>query len=471
MIGKVDETKVHRPTSPIDEQRFMQDVCLVSCSQPSPGITPMDFLRQSKGKERFYWEDGRHSVAFAGFGVTANLMGWGKDRFTSIQRQARDLFRDAVLFIPDQPLAGPRLFGGFAFRDDFAPDNTWSVFNPAHFVLPHYQITQIDGESWMTINALIQLDEDPLGSVAQLREALAARYEILRENNKNLPSDSNFPKAVAVNYPMPYTIWEQKIIHATQHMKTAELNKVVLSRVCEIRLEERVDVDSALDYLNQHYANCYRFLFEPRPFHSFYGATPELLAEVTRSSLVTMSLASSIRRGQTPAEDDALIQELLNDPKERYEHALVVDSLRRRLAEISSHVEIPEEPTILRLSNIQHLYTPIFAQLPNPDGVLPVIEALHPTPALGGSPRHLAMDFISEAEPVPRGWYAAPIGCIDHNLDGIFGVAIRSAVSQEKRVWLYAGAGIVTDSIPQKEWDETALKFKPMLNALRLEIN
>ncbi|MCH7660773.1 MAG: chorismate-binding protein, partial [Euryarchaeota archaeon] len=99
-------------------------------------------------------------------------------------------------------------------------------------------------------------------------------------------------------------------------------------------------------------------------------------------------------------------------------------------------------------------------------GVLPIIETLHPTPAMGGSPRHLAMDFIRAAEPVPRGWYAAPIGWIDRHLDGEFGVAIRSAVCRDKRVWMYAGGGIVADSLPQKEWDEIALKFRPMLDAL-----
>ena len=98
--------------------------------------------------------------------------------------------------------------------------------------------------------------------------------------------------------------------------------------------------------------------------------------------------------------------------------------------------------------------------------MLPLLEALHPTPAMGGVPQAQAMDYIAQAEPVPRGWYASPVGWIDHNLDGAFAVAIRSAVSQNERVWLYAGAGIVADSIPQKEWDETALKFKPMLGAL-----
>ncbi len=100
--------------------------------------------------------------------------------------------------------------------------------------------------------------------------------------------------------------------------------------------------------------------------------------------------------------------------------------------------------------------------------MLTLVEAQHPTPALGGSTRDLALDFIRHAEPVPRGWYAGPIGWIDANMDGEFGVGIRSAVAQDRRVWLYAGAGIVAESDPQKEWLETALKFQPMFSALGL---
>ena len=159
----------------------------------------------------------------------------------------------------------------------------------------------------------------------------------------------------------------------------------------------------------------------------------------------------------------------LNDPKERHEHALVVETLRERLEPLTSELSVPDEPQILKLSNVLHLHTPIEGRLKAKSGVLPVIEKLHPTPAMGGKPRDLALDFIRKAEPVPRGWYAAPIGWIDSDLDGTFGVAIRSAVSQDKRVWLYAGVGIVADSQPQREWDETALKFRPMLGALGIE--
>lgn len=435
---------------------------LISYSLPCPGLSARNFLRQALGSERFYWNQG--GVIFAGIGVAAELMAWGKDRFQTIQQKATDLFHDAVV-IGDENLAAPRLFGGFAFREDFAPDNTWAVFTPAHFILPHYQLTQYGGQSWLTLNVHIQPEDNPQEILPQLQEALRTRIELLLDART---PESEIVKSAPlhVNYPMPYETWEQIITEATHTIKTGDLKKVVLSRVCEIRFAERVNVDSALAYLDERYPECYRFLFEPRPYHAFYGATPELLAKVEGSSITTMGLAGSIRRGTTPDEDERYGQELLNDPKERHEHALVVQAVQERLGALTSELHVPDAPCIYKLSNIQHLHTPIEGQLKQPMGILPVAEALHPTPALGGTPRHLAMEFIRSAEPVPRGWYAAPIGWIDYQLDGEFGVAIRSAVSQDRRVWLYAGGGIVADSIPKKEWEETALKFKPMLNAL-----
>jgi menaquinone-specific isochorismate synthase len=228
-------------------------------------------------------------------------------------------------------------------------------------------------------------------------------------------------------------------------------------------------VDGALAYLNEQYNDCYRFLFEPRPFHAFFGATPELLAKVEGQILTSMALAGSIRRSADPLEDASLGQQLLNSAKDRHEHELVVYSILERLAPLTDKLEIAPQPGVYKLNNIQHLSTPVRARLLNADGILPIAELLHPTPAMGGTPRRLAMKVIRDAEPVTRGWYAAPVGWIDVNLDGAFAVAIRSAVAQERRAWLYAGAGIVADSEPEKEWEETGLKFRPMLEALANE--
>ncbi len=127
---------------------------LVSVSQPAPGLDALDFLRQAQGQARFYWND-HDPITFAGAGIATEIFAWGENRYEAIQHKARALFAGALVSDEAEPLAVPRLFGGFAFRDDFVPDNTWSNFHPAHFVLPHYQLLQHGREAWLTINAQI----------------------------------------------------------------------------------------------------------------------------------------------------------------------------------------------------------------------------------------------------------------------------------------------------------------------------
>lgn len=440
---------------------------LLSYSQPSPGVDMAGFLRHARGQARVYWQDGQDPVAFAGFGLAAELFAWGDGRFLDIQRQAKALFHDAVHYDSGQPLAAPRLMGGFAFRDDFAPDYAWSSFHPAHFILPHYQLVQVNGDTWLTINAILPRDESAQANLPMLQEAWQARYELLKNKTGYRQSPIPNPKSKISNlrYPMPYDAWEAMLNAAISRIHAGDFQKVVLARVAEARFVQQIDVDSAIAYLNTHYAGCYRFLFEVRPLHAFFGATPELLVQTTGQRVETVALAGSMRRGATPEEDAALAAELLHSAKNRHEQQLVVESIQRRLHHAVHTLHIPE-PTIYPLNNIQHIHTPIVGVLREATGVLPLVERLHPTPALGGSPRRAALDFLRAAEPVPRGWYGAPVGWIDHTLDGKFAVAIRSAVTQENRVWLYAGAGIVADSEPQKEWEETGLKFRPMLEAL-----
>jgi isochorismate synthase len=180
-----------------------------------------------------------------------------------------------------------------------------------------------------------------------------------------------------------------------------------------------------------------------------------------------MALAGSAARGQTPDEDETLAAALLASAKDRHEHELVVAAVRAHLAEAADELTTPSAPVVLRLRNIQHLLTLIAGRLRQPgDGALQLARRLHPTPAMGGVPPERALAFLRHAEPVPRGWYAAPIGWIDSALDGVFAVGIRSAITQHDRAWLYAGAGIVAGSSPEREWAETALKFRPMLGAL-----
>ena len=464
---------------------------LVSLFVPAPELDVDLFLRGSYGQERFYWSEpnsAENPMTLAGLGIAAEINippvldnaektpALSGHRFSAIARKAGDLFEQAIVLPIDwmpadgindnwrQHLARPRLFGGFSFQDNFIPDNTWSVFNPAQFVLPHYQFVQIADGSFLTINALVAWDENIAGCHGGLRDALLARLTLV------LPQDDRSISMADINYPMSAGSWAKMIDRTTQSIQNGELEKVVLSRVCEIRTEQPIDAAATLPYLNQNYSDCYRFFFEPTPHNAFFGATPELLIRKKSGDITTMALAGSSARGQSPPEDAELAQQLISSEKNRHEHQLVVDTIKGNLQNITVDLRFPPEPDMLKLSNIQHLFTPISGRLCDPDtSILTLVSLLHPTPAMGGVPAGAALSCLRSLEPVPRGWYAAPIGWFDVQGDGEFAVAIRSAVSQYARAWLYAGAGIVGDSDADQEWAETALKFRPMLGALGVQ--
>ena len=465
-----------------DEYSAARHGRLVSASRPVTDLPFESFLRAAKGQERFFWRDGKQHITFAGTGVAAHLIGYGRSRIAAVQRQAREIFSSAETRLatrhrkaPKSELALPRLFGGFAFREDFAPDLTWTGFHPGHFILPHYQFVTQDGHGWLTINALLSPEEDAAAVFPLLEEALDARADLLTREQNGLESqeaeapfqDGEVGQAgVEIDYPLPYGAWAQLVESARRTFDSTPLQKVVLSRIAQLRAQHPFRIGQMLTRLCEEYPDCFSFLFEPQPGHAFLGATPELLVRVEGERLKTMALAGSIQRGRSAGGDAALAAALLASSKDRYEHGLVVNALRDILQPMCGELTIAAEPTVLSFSNIQHLYTPVEARLKSGTGVLPLVEALHPTPAMGGTPRELGMAFIQANEPTLRGWYAAPVGWIDSNMDGAFAVAIRSAVVQKERAWAYAGAGIVPDSVAQAEWEETKWKFQPIIRSV-----
>ncbi len=436
---------------------------LLACSIPANGLSLRGFLAAADGQARFYWESANAAVSIAGSGTAVELIAWGEGRYRQIETYARELFAGAHLASADNQLTRPRLFGGFAFRYDFTPDNTWSIYAPAIFALPHYQLASSGDQTWLTINAQIPPEEKPEALLPDIQSALAEKLAQLQASERERPHVKQSARQ-SIHYPMDYDAWARMIQSATERIRAGELNKVVLARAAELRFAGRIRPLPVLRYLAEHYADCYRFLFEPRPYHAFYGASPELLAAVQGKQLRTMALAGSIGRGENAEEDQTLGAALMGSAKDRYEHQIVVEKMRARLAPFTAALESSPRQ-LLKLSNIQHLHTGIHGALESDLGILPLVEALHPTPALGGDPREDALPLIRELEPIPRGWYGAPVGWIDARLDGEFAVAIRSAVAQENRAWIYAGSGIVAESQPKSEWEESALKFRPMLDA------
>lgn len=177
-------------------------------------------------------------------------------------------------------------------------------------------------------------------------------------------------------------------------------------------------------------------------------------------------LAGSIKRGENQQEDDRLGKELLHDEKNLAEHDFVVKMIHDSFLSSCSDVKKPAGPQLYKTKSVQHLYTPITGHLKTSASLFDLIEKLHPTPALGGAPQQKAVEVIADIEPMTRGWYAAPIGWMDGRENGEFVVAIRSGLIEGKSARLFAGCGIVEDSDPQSEYEETQIKLKPMISAL-----
>ena len=185
------------------------------------------------------------------------------------------------------------------------------------------------------------------------------------------------------------------------------------------------------------------------PEAAFLGASPELLVRRTGGTAATVALAGSARRSADPAVDDHLGEQLLHSAKDRDEHAIVARRIGRRLAPLSVWVEAAPEPVVIKVANIQHLATPIHAQLAESRSALELAALLHPTPAVGPEPRgERGEAMIAELEGMDRGWYAGPVGWMDAAEDGEFCVALRSALLRDRTAHLYAGAGIVAGSDP-----------------------
>lgn len=427
---------------------------------------------QSVSEPRLVWSAPTESTV-VGWGAAATLTADGPDRFTAIREAAETLFSSGNVHAGTEA-ARPRLFGGFSFHDgatgeELTPhtavdEQPWSAFPNARFVFPRKQVTYTDTGAWLTVNAV-----GPEVSPAAVETTL----EAARDRLSALPSTLGYdprPGILETHRTTTREAWRKSVTEATDRIASGELEKVVLAQALAATLRREPSIGDTLSRLTESYPSCYRFLVEPDAPErvSFFGATPERLVSVHGRTVRTAALAGTTGRGETPAEDEWLADELMSDPKNVHEHELVAETIREQLEPFAASVSVADR-VVKRLATVQHLHTPITAELADDEHVLSLVEALHPTPAVGGLPPEVALETIRRTEPFDRGWYAAPVGWIDAAGNGTFAVALRSAVAANRTATLFAGVGIVEDSDPDEEWDEIELKYRPILEELEAD--
>ncbi len=436
---------------------------LVSEVQKIDPIEPLSFFFSGSEKyfgERFFWKDASSQSFLVGLGICQQFeTDQVTDRFNYVQNEWKRFIENSIIFNPFSHMGvGPALFGGFSFDPLKTKTALWSNYSNSLFHIPKYMLSIIEGQAYLTTNILCTEDDD----TSMVEQVWQERERLLLTANRSF---SFYRSQLERTEEIQPEAWKKTVDAIVDELKEGPLKKVVLARELRLHFNEPVQVEKVLENLFSEQPDSFIFAFESEG-DCFVGASPERLLKKNGNDVFTTCLAGSIKRGKTLEEDKVLGADILADQKNLIEHQYVVDMIKEAMSEVCTEVILPNQPQLMKMRDIQHLYTPVIGKTDDDASLLQIIERLHPTPALGGLPKKEAVEKIREVELLDRGFYAAPIGWLDYRGNGEFAVAIRSGLIQGNEASLFAGCGVVADSDSESEYLETNIKFRPMLTAL-----
>jgi menaquinone-specific isochorismate synthase len=380
-----------------------------------------------------------HGAGLAGWGEAVRVtLPAGDDRFTAGEKWLRSVFDAAE--VDDRVRvrgSGPVAFGTFTF--DASSDG--SVLIVPRTVLGR----DGRGRAWLT--TVTERSEVPPTWPPPANPGLAA------------PTDLSWRDG-----SLPGPRWEQAVAEAVAAIRAGGLRKVVLARDVFATADEPIDARVLLRRLALRYPDCFTFSCD-----GMIGATPELLVRRAGNHLSALVLGGTLPRGTDPAQDKALGEELLASAKNNEEHAYAVDSIREALGPLCQALDVEARPSLLKFPNLQHLGTRVRGVLADgttPRSALALAAAMHPPAAVCGTPPGTALELIRDLEHMDRERYAGPVGWVDADGNGEWGIALRCGQLSGRTARLFAGCGIVAGSEPAAELAETLVKLQPMRGAL-----
>ena len=395
----------------------------------------------------------RRGEGHLGFGECARFTVTGADRFIEAEAWWKQLTLDAeVVDTLQHPGTGPLAFGAFAFSRTSSYES--------RLIVPEIVVGIRDGRAWAT-----QLTMDGTQpSERELRAAVGrwtAPLPVTQANGKHLTVRSG---------RLGEQRWMAAVASGVRHIRAGELEKLVLARDVVVEDDGGIPRDRVLRRLASAYRDCWVYGVD-----GLVGATPEMLIQVEGRTAQARVLAGTLDRREADGAGPGYAERVLaGSAKQRHEHQIAIESLTTALEPFSEALNAHDEPFILELPNVFHLASDVKAELAEIEGHVPtplaLVNALHPTAAVCGTPTPVAGELIRELEELDRGPYAGPVGWLDGAGNGEFGIALRGAVLEgTTAARLYAGCGIVEGSLPQAELAETWAKFRPMLEALGVE--
>lgn len=442
------------------QQNVTNDSQIVSVLLEIDSVDPLIVLQQiaEPNQQSFYFENKSKNQAIAAIDAVTKLQTCGANRFAQAQQFINSCLAQTITVGTSKDAISPHFFCSFSFFDEITQSNY--PFSAATVFLPRWQISRNGDRCILVANFLIDAETN-------LDKLYQDWCQIVRTINflKHTSTAIDNTNSIICNEEKNIKNLKKTIASCLELIESNYFQKIVLAHPLDVTYEEPIDLLRSLDNLRNVHPGCYIFAISNGKGQNFIGASPERLISIHNQQLSTDALAGSAPRGKTLAEDTMLANSLLTSEKERHEHRVVSDFITQCLYQLKITPQILP-PRLRQLSNIQHLWTPIQAQLPTHVHPLEIVAALHPTPAVAGVSRDKACTKIRDYETFERGLYAAPIGWLDAQGNSEFIVGIRSAMIDRDRARLYAGAGIVAGSNPDREVAEIQLKLQALLKAL-----
>ena len=416
-----------------------------------PALDPLAVLETlNESAPRGYFETPSRHRAHAAGSPVVEWKGVGSNRFASADLWLKKI-ATSVFSIGDPP----RILASFPF---YAGDNQQGI--PSHLFLPAWQSTTEDGISSVTL-----VEKNDEGAAERLAQR-ADKFRHFSYNTHNIPEANQRAAVPTVLSEVGGGWFPSAVVRATELIKDGSFEKIVLSRAFDWRRTSPFNIYASLHRLRRANPSCHTFLVD-EPEGALLGASPETLLSLFNGEIKSEAVAGTTRRGESASEDASLAEALLASDKDQREHSAVTASILRRLRMVGVLAATSRPAELLRLGNVMHIRTPIVGTMPADQRFLAIAGELHPTPAVGGKPRDLALPFIPGFEPHARGLYTGAVGWI--SLDGQSGklfVALRCARIQGNTARAFAGAGIVAGSNPMAEATETEMKLRTILEGL-----
>ncbi len=429
-------------------------------------ITKIDFPKilnhlGGNNKSFFYWEKPDEEYTILGIDSLYDVKSYGSQRTEKSRDSIEKWIDNSLTNLSDLNLKSVPLFmGGMKFSAEGKSDKTiWDDFADSDWFIPKIILLKKKNNFHLVTNIILknQTEEEIRNTLNNYLDLIVSSTESPTITVKELVEFSN------LNEPSAKTKWIEKVNSALDQISQGDYKKIVLSRRVEIQLSDKPALEEKLQNLAAEYPRCYIFAYG-RNNSIFFGASPEKLARISNGWVEADALAGSIPRGKSPEEDEKLANELLLSSKNLNEQYAVVDFIKNSFTGFSEEIVYDEKPIIRKLSNIQHLWTPIKAKLKPGHTIFSILKEIHPTPAICGVPWSGALDFIKTTEGYNRGFYAGIVGWFNFDEQGEFAVSIRSGLLKDNKLYAFAGCGIVEGSDPEAEFEETELKLKPILS-------